>query len=248
MLRKENGVWWHTKKWIVQSLVWTTVITGSVTFVMYVFTTLPVAAKPDIIDSCGMGAAALQVFFNMMGFAAVIGVIILTHDLIIGERESGTAEWVLSKPLSRKAFVISKLAASVIGITAIIVALQGILLVAVVNLFHGRMDIIPFIKGLSLVWLLCVFYTTLLLFLGTMTRSRGVALGCAFLFFLAGNLVPLLYPESYFFMPWKLTGIAFSISMSTAWSAKMFLPVVMTGIWSILLTAGALWRIERIEI
>lgn len=248
MLRKENNLWWGTRKWIVQTLVWTLVITGSVTFVLYVITTLPVGVKPDMLECYGMGAMALQLFFNITGFTCVMGVIILAHDLIISERVSGTAEWVFSKPLSRKAFVLAKFAANLIAITVIIVFLQGFLFNVVVRLFGGKVDLFPFLKGLALIWLICVFYLGFLLFIGTLTLSRGVALGTAFMFFLAGNLVPLLYPESYYFMPWKLSEIAFSVSLSIAWSSKIAAPVVITSVLTVMLVTGALWKIERIEI
>ncbi len=248
MFRKENNVWWGTRKWMIQALVWTVVITGSVSFVMYVVTTLPVGVKPDMLECYGMGAMALQLFFNITGFTCVMGVIILAHDLIISERVSGTAEWVFSKPLSRKAFVLAKLAASLIAITVIIVFLQGFLFNIVVRLFGGTVDLFPFLKGLALIWLICVFYLAFLLFIGTLTSSRGVALGTAFMFFLAGNMVPLLYPESYYFMPWKLSEIAFSVSLSIAWSSKIAAPVIITSVLTVMLIAGAMWKIERIEI
>ena len=248
MLAKENRVWLASKKWLVQSIVWTMVITGSVTFVLYVFTTLPVAVKPDIIESYGMGAAALQLFFNLCGFAAVIGVIILTHDLVISERSSGTAEWILSKPVSRKAFILAKLIAGITWITLIMIVLQGILLVTVVHLFHGIIEVVPFIKGLTLVWLVCLFYISMQLFLGTLTSSRGMVLGISFLFFLLGNLIPLLWPESFYFMPWKLTEIGFKFSMRIAWDGKIFLPIGLTSVFSLLFIFGALKRMEKLEI
>lgn len=248
MFLKESSSWWGTRKWIVQSLLWTFVVTGSVAFVLYVFTTLPVAVKPEIYDTLGTGAAALQLFFNICGFTCVIGVIILTHDLIISEKESGTAEWVLSKPVSRKAFLLSKFGASISGITVIMILLQGLLLIIITPLFHGSIDLIPFLKGLGVIWLICLFYITFVIFLGTVVKTRGAVLGIAFLFFLAGNLVPMLYAESYYIMPWKLSKIAFSFSVSLAWSAKMMLPIVMTAVWSLLFVVGSLWRIERMEI
>lgn len=248
MLKKENGVWLNRGKWIIQSILWSIVISGSIAFVLYLFTTLPAAVKPDIINSYGMGAAALQLFFNISGFVSVVGVIIITHDVIISERESGTADWVLSKPLSRKAFVISKLAVSTTWITLMAVLLQGGLLLIIARLFGGAVDIIPFVKGLAIVWLVCFFYITMTLLLGTMTTSRAVVLGISFFFFLLGGIVPLLFPESYYLTPWKLSDIAFSVSLSIAWSSKIVAPVIMTVIWSFIFTAGALWKIERIEI
>lgn len=248
MVKKENSIWLRKGKWFVHSIIWSIAITGTVTFIMYLITTLPAAVKPEIINNYGMGAAALQFFFNIAGFVSVLAVIILTNDMIISERESGTAEWVLSKPLSRKAFVVSKLIAAVIWIPSIIVILQGFLLIIVAHLFGGTVDIIPFIKGLSLIWLICFFYISMVLFLGTVLTSRGAVFGISFFFFLLGSIAPLLFPKSYYIMPWKLADIAFSVSLSMSWSAKAVLPVIITVLWSLLLIAGSLWRIERIEI
>ncbi len=248
MLKKENGVWFNRGKWIVQGILWSIVISGSIALVLYLFTTLPAAVKPDIINSYGIGAAALQLFFNVSGFVSVIGVIIITHDLIISERESGTADWVLSKPLSRKAFVLSKLAVSTAWITVLAVVLQACLLMIIARIFGGAVEIIPFIKGVALIWLLCFFYIAMDIFLGTLTISRGAVLGISLFFFLLGGLVPLLFPKTYFIMPWKLSDIAFSVAMNIAWSSKIIGPVIMTAVWSVLFIAGALWKIERIEI
>lgn len=248
MLAKENRVWWGTRKWIVQSILWTLVITGSVAFTLYVLSILPVLRRPDVVDGYGTGAAALQLFFNISGFTFAIGVIVITHDIIVGERETGTAEWVLSKPLSRKAFVLSKIVASTIGISATMVILQGAFLLLVARLFHGDIDFFPFAKGLAVMWLVCFFYITFVVFLGTVLNSRGAVLGVAFLFFLTGFLLPLAFEKTFYFMPWRLSDVGFAFSMSLAGNAKLLLPILMTSIWSLLFTAGALWRIEKIEI
>ena len=43
--------------------------------------------------------------------ASVIAVVAKTQGAIIGEKQLGTAAWVLSKPASRRAFVLAKLRA-----------------------------------------------------------------------------------------------------------------------------------------
>ena len=44
-----------------------------------------------------------------------IGIIVVMQDAIIEEIQLGTAAWVLSKPVSRQAFLSAKLVASVVG-------------------------------------------------------------------------------------------------------------------------------------
>lgn len=248
MLKKENAVWWKTRKWIVHGITWTIIITGGVSFILYFFTRQAGVVIPDPLTGYKMGSAALETFFNVVGFSSVIGVIILTHDLIIGERETGTMEWVLSKPLSRSAFVLSKIMASIIWITLVMILLQGALFLLVVHLFKGEVELLYFFKGLAVVWLICIFYISMLIFLGTQTTSRGVVLGLSFLFFLIGGAAPIYFRESIYLMPWELPKVAFAVSMRAPWSGMLISPIVMTIFWSILFTVGALWRIERLDI
>lgn len=249
MLKKENGLWWGTRKWIVQMTVWTAIIVGLLALILYVASVTPATGEDDLAGSGGLGAAGLMLFFSLCGFVFVVGVIILTYDLVIRERESGTAEWVLSKPLSRKAFLLSKLIASAIAITLIIVMLQGILSYVVISLFNGSpIALLPFIGGLALLWLACMFYLAMLILLGTLTTSRGTVLGASIGFYVLGNLVPSLIPESSYIMPWSLADLALATAMSTPLSTEMMLPVAATVVWIVLFIAGALWKIEKLEI
>jgi ABC-type transport system involved in multi-copper enzyme maturation permease subunit len=53
--------------------------------------------------------AAIALYSIMGPIFASIVIVILSSGPIIGERERGTAEWVLSKPASRTSFVLTKL-------------------------------------------------------------------------------------------------------------------------------------------
>lgn len=246
MLRKENGVWWGTKKWLVQTIVWTAIVTGLITMLLYLLTVLQ---DEGTKAATSLGESGIQLFFSLSAFVMVFGIIILTHDSILKERESGTAEWVLSKPLSRKAFVLSKLIASTIGMTLIIVLLQGALSYIVISLFNGSpVALLSFVGGLALIWLACMFYLSMLLLLGTLTTSRGIVLGTAIGFYLLGSLVPMIIKESVYVMPWKLGDIAAAVSLGMPLPNEMLLPIIATVLWIVLFIAGALWRIEKLEI
>ena len=132
--------------------------------------------------------------------------------------------------------------------TLIIIVLQALLLLALVRYYNGSVDIVPFLKGLSVIWLVCFFYITMVIYLGTLVQSRGMVLGIAFLFFLIGMLAPLLFEEAYYIMPWQLPDIAFSLSMSIAWSSKIFFAIGLTAVWSLLFIVCALSRMEKMEI
>ena len=153
------------------------------------------------------------------------------------------------KPLSRKAFVLSKLIANTGGMTLIIVLLQGVLSYLVISLFNGSpIALLPFAGGLALIWLTCMFYLAMLLFLGTLTTSRSIALGAPIGFYLLGSVVPMIVKESVYVMPWKLGDIAAAISLSMPLPNEMLIPIPVTAILTVAMIVGALWKIEKLEI
>ena len=59
-----------------------------------------------------------------MGATAIgIGVIVTVQGAIVGEKELGTAAWVISKPVSRASFIVAKLVGHGVGflVTALVV-------------------------------------------------------------------------------------------------------------------------------
>ena len=143
MLRKENARWWSPRSLAFQLLIWLVILNALVAVVLFIVpaidnstasqqavnasnTTGPMpspapvpASKQQVADS------GMNVFFQLAGFAVFIGAVIFGHDALLKERESGTAAWLLSKPLSRKAFVLAKVLALVLGVLVIILLARG---------------------------------------------------------------------------------------------------------------------------
>ncbi len=76
-------------------------------------------------DELGSISNAVNNFLMIAGVVAPIAAIIMGQDAIQGERLSGTAAWVLSKPLRRPAFILAKLIAHGVGFLATWVVLPG---------------------------------------------------------------------------------------------------------------------------
>jgi ABC-2 type transport system permease protein len=102
------GAWWKTKDWRIQALLWTAIINGSVAAVVW-------SDAPNEIDVFG-----LYGIMTMFGAAAVT---ITMQEAIVGEKRSGTAAWVLSKPVSRQAFMLSKLVPNAVSVVATMIAI-----------------------------------------------------------------------------------------------------------------------------
>ena len=113
LLRKENGMWWGTRRWWVQSLVWLLTLNGFIAFLIWL---VPVLDPGGETVSPSEG---LEVFMVFLGFFGAIGVMVLTQGAIVGEKRSGTVAWILSNPVSRSAFILSKLIGNAMGILAI---------------------------------------------------------------------------------------------------------------------------------
>jgi len=110
MLAKESRAWWRTRRWWIQCLLWLLLLNGTLW-----------------LNIRGHSTDPGLVFLMMAGLAVPIGAISLAQDSILGERHSGTAAWVLSKPVRRPAFVLAKLVALGLGLLVTGVVLPGVI-------------------------------------------------------------------------------------------------------------------------
>src|SRR5215204_3870256 len=111
-LARELGTWWATRFWMIQAVIWVAAINAIPVMVLWVAP----ATDPNMeLPDGGLYAQGLQVFFEISAQFAAGGVAILGMGAIIGEVQSGTAAWMLSKPLSRHSFIIAKLVALAVG-------------------------------------------------------------------------------------------------------------------------------------
>ena len=101
----------------------------------------------------------LVIYFVFAGLFAAAGVAVKAQDALIGEKRSGTAAWVLSKPISRYAFLLAKLAADVIGILVTMVIVQGVIAYFIFKAFTGVSFPIPnCLAAMGLLALMMLFY------------------------------------------------------------------------------------------
>ena len=161
MLGKENVAWWRTRRWWIQCL--------NALFFLNLMTAL------NLIN--GGVSNAVTNFLLIAGIVAPIAAIIMGQDAILGERNSGTAAWVLSKPLRRPAFILAKLIAYGMGLLMTWVVLPGAIAYlefAVLGKVH--LPIPGFAAALGLSYLNLLFHLTLTLMLATLFQGRGAVL------------------------------------------------------------------------
>jgi ABC-2 type transport system permease protein len=240
LLRKENSLWWSTKKWWTQSLIWSIVLNGILAIILWANTETPPRAE------------MIEIFFMLHGAFTAMGVMVLTQGIIVGEKRSGTAAWILTNPVSRTAFVLSKLVGHSIGIIAVLVLLQGGLAYFQISMRLATIfPIIPFLKGVGLLCLHTLFYLTLTLMLGTFFNGRGPVIGIGIGVLVGQNLVGQLLGE---FVPWVIsllpdTLLRLTVPVVTGHSlpSDWLLTLVATSILTVSFVIVAILRFMRQE-
>lgn len=268
MLSKENARWWSPKSLLIQTMVWLLIINGMVALMLFVAPNLmteddAAQINGEINGSTQEGNTAnlldfsldavvnggIIMFFKLSSFAMLIGAVIACNDSILKERESGTAAWVLSKPVSRKAFVLSKFIANGAGILLVIMLLQGIIAYVQCSLKLGApVETLPFIGGLALLGLNCLFYAFLAIAAGAFSGSRGVTLGVPLLVMLGGMVLMQFIPELGVATPLMLGDLSAHLATTGTLPPEALMPIAATVLWITAFIAATLWKFERIEL
>lgn len=190
--RAELGKWFQTNMWWIQSLIWIGVINGILAGLLWSDESI------DILEAAS--------FFSLfMGLFPAIAVIIIMQDAIVGEKKSGTAEWVLSKPVSRTAFVLSKLDANLLGVLVTMVLFPSMVAFFHISYASGEMlDPLAFLGGLGVIYLNLVFYLTLTLMLGTFFNHGGPVIGIPLALAFGQQLILGIHPILVEVFPWTL--------------------------------------------
>ncbi len=241
LLSKEMGSWWRTKRWLVHLLLWLVVING---FVVLIW----LDGRHNMTPEGGL-RETMQVFFQAGGFFALIGAVLVTQGTIVGERRSGTAAWVLTKPTTRKAMVLSKLVAISISFLLLSLVVPCAVLLVQLQILWGRLpETIHFLEAAGLLALHQVFYVALTLLFGTLLQSRGAVAGVSLGFWISGNILPNLVPAWVVgLMPWTFTQAAANIALWRPVPVRLWVAALSCAVLAVTFVVLAMWRFEREE-
>ena len=264
LLNKENRLWWRTSRWWVQTLIWLAISNGILLLVIGI---APKMENPPGEDAKAAQAAeqaggsvqgldilGLTVFLKIAGIAGAIGVVVLTQGALIGENQSGTTAWVLSKPASRWAFILSKVSSYSFGILITMAVAQGAFAYLIIFLITGKaFPVLAFAGAVGLLFLSLLFWLALTIMLSTLSNSRGMSIGIPLFLILGFTFFVEIAPWTANFMPWNLTsGVsstrsALAVSLVLGKSIPTLMPVVATVVGYLLFTLVAIWRFQKEE-
>ncbi len=250
LFRKETRDWFGTRTWLVQALIWLAIVNGMVGLVLF-------SPKPPDMQAQSVDMTGLMIFFIFAYMAMGIGTVIQAQDEIIGEKQSGTAAWILSKPVSRTAFLLSKLIANALGMLVVMVLLQGAVAFALISFYRGSLlSPTGMLAALGILFIDLIFFLCLTLILGTLFDKRGAVIGIPMAILLGYQFILGLLPSIKDFSPYPLLiplgqsvtqSQSVAMALVTGTAIPSFTPVIATIIWSILFAGVAVWRFSREE-
>ncbi len=250
MLRVEFSRWWKTRTWWTQTLIWVSVID------LILF-----AVASEVASEPGLGAVIeLALLYGIFGgMFASVSVVIIMQGAIVGEKITGTASWILSKPISRTAFVVSKLIANMVGVYFTAGLVPGVVAYFIIS--GASPDGIPFLNfmaGNSVIALYNFFFLAFTLMLGAFYNSRGPVIGFP-LFILLGQQFIITFilkytPWLYDFLPYQLVMPpnnsdipSLSTALINGLPVDTWVPVYSTLILIVVFTVLGVWRFRREE-
>ena len=241
LLGNELARWWKTRMWWIQCLIWT------ILTIMYL--------RPW--EGWMNAGTALWRYSDITGLFQAIGVIVVMQGVLLGEKKDGTAAWVLSKPATRPALVLSKLIANSLGVLTTMLLLSGAIL-CVVWLIRGwgLPKPILFLETLGIIFLSHLWYLTLTLMLGALFNNRMVILGISAGMLALSDSLIVWYPLLRYTLPWYLlvkwgaqvlpVGIT---ALMIGRSIDSYIPTILVvAIECVLFVLIALWRFNREEL
>lgn len=248
LLRGEYSAWFKSSRLWKQLLIWFLIVNGMMGIM--------IIASAEAAKEGSDGPPILFMYGIFGGMFVAFGVMIIMQRVLVREKQSGTAAWVLSKPVTRTAFVISRLIVNSIAILLTTVIVPGVILYLTLGLFSdiGWLSPLGFAAGLLMFSLHTFYWIALVLMLGTLLESSGGVLGVTmvlyFVFWYGPSLIPpLTYisPIVLTFSPSPEQMSALAISFMTGEPVFSWLPLIATIVSCVAFIGVAIRRFNRQE-
>jgi ABC-2 type transport system permease protein len=242
-LRKELVQQWRTRRFLVVMAVF--ILFGLTSPLLAKFTPEIIKSMPGAEKFAGLiptptsADALAQYIKNITQFGFILAVL-LGMNAVAAEKESGTAAMILSKPMPRWAFILSKFSAqSLMYLAAFLVAGFGAYYYTVI--LFGGYDVLTFlaINGLLLLWLLTFVGAALVgsVIGSSIAAAAGIGLGISVTILLASNIPQfgMLLPGGLVSWASMLGANSTTISPNGGALAGSAVLIVMCLVWAIAL-------------
>jgi len=247
LLRGEFSSWFKSSRWLKHLVIWVLAVNGMMAIMAY--------ATADAARSGGEGPPLLPMYGIFGGMIVAFGVMIVMQRVVVGEKQYGTAAWVLSKPVTRTAFVVSRLVVNSLAILLTTTVLPGLLVYVTFGAFTplGWLSPLSFLTGILMFALHNFFWITLVLMLGTLFDSAttviAVPVALYFVLWFGPGLIPALNYLSPLALIYSNDERVSPLAASLMLGEPVFswLPLIATVASCAIFIAVAIWRFNRQE-
>jgi ABC-2 type transport system permease protein len=252
LLQGEYSAWFKSSRWWKHLILWFAIINVMMGMMIY--------ATAEAAKDGSEGPPMLLMYGIFGGMFVAFGVMIIMQRVLVREKNSGTAAWVLSKPVTRTAFVVSRLVVNSIAILLTSVIVPGVILYITLGLLSdlGWLSPLGFIAALLMFSLHTFYWIALVLMMGTLFESSGaviaVPMALFFIFWMGPELVPVLIYVTIYVSPFLLTFSPVPEQMNSLAGSFMtgepvfsWLPLISTVVSCVIFIAVAIWRFNRQE-
>lgn len=257
LLRKENRDWWRTRRWWINAIIWLLLINGIAYAILWSPVPDPSSPNPETAERILLPAevavpSALMNLVIIAGLFTPIGAVITMQGAVIDEKRSGTAAWIMSKPVSRTAFVITKLLANSVALLLLSIFVQWIVTYFLLTGRGGTFAPLPFTFGVVLLGLHLLFYIALTLMLGTFFNDRAPVIAIPIVILFAAQFLLNTFPVMMVISPWGLifpngADLPVIVQVFAGTPLTSVVPIVATIVWTVVFTVVAVWRFQRDE-
>lgn len=237
LFRQESKKWWGTTLWLKHAIVWSLIIN---VFPVMIYFDREDIGRSEIID----------LFLVIAMMTTVMGVVIVMQGVIIGEKQSGVTAWLVSKPIARPAYILSRLIATSLAAIVTMLVIPALVSYGLIWQIGGEMAAIDlFAAAIGLVALFMFFLLTLTLMLGTLFNGRSFVIGVPLaLVFMADFYQPMISrfaPDLLYYDPMYLLEIAGEVGAGQAITTPE--TIISTAVCAIAFIIIAISRFNREE-
>jgi len=253
LLQGELSSWFKTTRWLKQITLWLLIIN------LILFFTV-IGLNQATKEALAAGEPPPEIETPMLygvfgGMFVAFGVMITMQRVIVGEKRAGTADWVLSKPVTRTAFVVSRLVGNTLGVLFTAVLVPGVVAYLTIGLMTplGWLPPLYYLAGLAVLSLSAFFWLTLTLMTGTFFEKSGGVIAIPMGLYFAMWMLPSVLPPLMYITPVILTigpegdfkGVSTALMLGE--SPFSWIPVITAVIFSVIFITVAIRRFNRQE-
>ncbi len=244
LMRGELSSWFKSSRWLKQLALWV----GAVNLMMLI---MALAGNGE----SGNGPNFLFMYGIFGGMFVAFGVMIVMQRAIVGEKRQGTAAWVMSKPVTRSAFVVSRLLGNSLGILVTSTIIPALLVYVTAGLLTplGWLPPLGYLAGVAMYTLHGLFWLTLTLMMGVFFESTGgviaVPVALYFALWTGPSLLPVLWKVNPLTVVFGESEFKQSIAASLMAGDPVtnWIPAIVTAVLCVVFVAVSLWRFNRQE-